>query len=253
MAYADILCFFDASENSAETLNAATKLATAHGALLTGVDASQGEVGAEAGARLCVRFHETLRIAGVAGAFVSADALDEASLVHSCVDLIVAPSPGGASRETLRHHLVERVLAESGAPVLMIPSGARPGSVGENVLVAWNGGREALRAVHDAMPVLKHAGGVTVFAFSSRPNTLRASARLLTDHLGRHGVKAELADWTNARGLKPVEALLAAAEDDSRDLIVAGAFGHSRLYEEVFGGVSVELLRQQSVPVLMSH
>src|SRR6185437_3522943 len=94
MAYADILCFFDASENSAETLNAATKLATAHGALLTGVDASQGEVGAEAGARLCVRFHETLRIAGVAGAFVSADALDEASLVHSCVDLIVAPSPG---------------------------------------------------------------------------------------------------------------------------------------------------------------
>jgi nucleotide-binding universal stress UspA family protein len=167
--------------------------------------------------------------------------------------LIVAPSPGGASRETLRHHLVERALAASGAPVLMIPSGGPAGSVGQNVIVAWNGGREALRAVHDAMPVLKRAVAVTIFAFSSRPSALQASARLLTNHLSRHGVKAEIADWTNARGLRPVEALLAAAEDGSMDLIVAGAFGHSRLYEEIFGGVSVELLRQQSMPILMSH
>jgi nucleotide-binding universal stress UspA family protein len=181
------------------------------------------------------------------------EGLDETSLVHSCVDLIVAPSPGGAFRGSIRHHLVERALGESGAPVLMVPSGARTKSVGENVIVAWNGGREALRAVHDAMPALKRASSVTVFAFSSRPSALQESARLLIEHLGRHGVQARIADWTNARGLSPVEALLAAAEDRSTDLIVAGAFGHSRLYEEIFGGVSVELLRQQSVPILMSH
>lgn len=253
MAYADILCFLEASENSAEILRAAAKLAAAHGALLTGVDAAQGEVGAEASARLRARFDEAIRGADGAGKFIAADALDEASLVHSCVDLIVAPSPGGKSRETIRHHLIERALAKSGAPVLMIPSGAGARRVGENVIVAWNGGREALRAVHDAMPILKRAGTVTVFAFSSRPSALQESAHLLIDHLARHGVKAQIADWTNATGLRPVEALLAAAEDRSMDLIVAGAFGRPRLYEEVFGGVSVELLRQQGVPILMSH
>lgn len=103
------------------------------------------------------------------------------------------------------------------------------------------------------MPLLERARDVTVFAFSSRPSSLQELAQLLTEHLGRHGVVARLADWTNAQDVSPVEALLACAEDRRSDLIVAGVFGHSRFFEEIFGGVSVELLRQQSAPMLMSH
>ncbi len=136
----------------------------------------------------------------------------------------------------------------------MLPAGTKIRSLGETVIVAWNGAREALRAVHDALPILKRARTVTVFAFSSRP-----------EHPARIGASPDGASWPawrrhesrrldqRQRPVAGVEALLACAEDRCADLIVAGAFGHSRLYEEIFGGVSVELLRQQSAPILMSH
>jgi len=120
-------------------------------------------------------------------------------------------------------------------------------------VIAWNGGREALRAVHDAMPFLQRAAKVVVFTFSARPSDLRASADLLAEHLGRHGVKASVSDWTNTGDLTAVDALFADLDSQDADLIVAGAFGHSRFYESVFGGVSLDLMRQQTLPVLMSH
>jgi len=253
MGYADILCLLDTSEESTDRLRIAATLAAAHGARLTGVDATAGEVSSAATAELGARFEEAANAYAVTANFIPSGLLDAALFIHSCTDLIVAPSPGGPSRAFTHHGLIERALTESGAPVLMTPAGLKIKSVGETAIVAWNGAREALRAVHDALPILKRAGAATVFAFSSRPGTLRESARHLIEHLRRHGVAANLADWTNAGGLSPVEALLACAEDRSADLIVAGAFGHSRLYEEIFGGVSIELLRQQSAPLLMSH
>jgi len=73
-------------------------------------------------------------------------------------------------------------------------------------------------------------------------------------YLAAHGVKAEhISDWTNTGDLTAVEALFASLDTQDADLIVAGAFGHSRLYEGLFGGVTMDLLHQQSLPVLMSH
>jgi len=119
---------------------------------------------------------------------------------------------------------------------------------------SYPGGREALRAVHDAMPLLERAKKVTLFAFSSRPSALRKSAEMLVDHLAAHGVKAEhVSDWTNTGDLTAVEALFASLDTQDADLIVAGAFGHSRIYEGLFGGVTLDLMHQQSLPVLMSH
>ncbi|HVP99714.1 MAG TPA: universal stress protein, partial [Roseiarcus sp.] len=164
-----------------------------------------------------------------------------------------APAPGGAAREFIRRGLLDRALTESGAPMLILPPGFEGGTVGENVIIAWNGGREALRAVHDAMPFLEQARKVSVFCFSSRPSDLRASAELLVDHLASHGVAAKISDWTNTGDLTAIEALFASLDTQDADLIVAGAFGHSRLYEGLFGGVSMDLIRQQSLPVLMSH
>jgi nucleotide-binding universal stress UspA family protein len=76
---------------------------------------------------------------------------------------------------------------------------------------------------------------------------------LLLDHLQRHGVVAQISDWTNTGDISALEALFASLDTQDADLIVAGAFGHSRLFESLFGGVSVDLMRQPTVPVLMSH
>jgi nucleotide-binding universal stress UspA family protein len=138
--------------------------------------------------------------------------------------------------------------------MLMLPAGmeAGPGGRQRRDRLEWR--REALRAVHDAMPMLERAKKVTLFAFSSRPSALRKSAEMLVDHLAAHGVKAEhISDWTNNGDLTALEALFANLDTQDADLIVAGAFGYSRLYEGLFGGVTLDLMHQQSLPVLMSH
>ena len=166
---------------------------------------------------------------------------------------MIAPAPSGAARDRVRRGALDRALVESGAPMLILPPEWTGGKVGDNVVIAWNGGREALRAVHDAMPFLTEARKVTVFCFSSRPSDLRDSATMLVHHLAAHGVVAHISDWTNTGDLTAIEALFASLDTQDADLIVAGAFGHSRLYEGLFGGVSMDLMRQQSLPVLMSH
>ena len=113
--------------------------------------------------------------------------------------------------------------------MLILPPDWKPGPIGDKIVIAWNGGREALRAVHDAMPLLERAKKVTLFAFSSRPSALRKSAQMLADHLAAHGVEAEhISDWTNTGDLTAVEALFASLDTQDADLIVAGAFGRSR-------------------------
>jgi nucleotide-binding universal stress UspA family protein len=103
------------------------------------------------------------------------------------------------------------------------------------------------------MPLLKRARKVTLFAFSSARSGLRASTDLLLEHLGRHDVTAHVSDWTNTGDISAVEALFADLDTQDADLIVAGAFGHSRVFEALFGGVTLELLRQPSLPLLLSH
>ena len=167
-----------------------------------------------------------------------------------CVDLIVAPGPSGegSGRKTF-----DPAVTESGVPVVIVPPDWTGTSVGQNVVIAWNGGREALRAVHDAMPILRKAAKVTIFAFSSKPSELSASAGSLSRHLALHGVEARISDWTDTADTNAIDALFASLDTQDADLIVAGAFGHSRLHETLFGGVSFDLIAQQLVPVMMSH
>jgi nucleotide-binding universal stress UspA family protein len=148
----------------------------------------------------------------------------------------------------------EHVPLISGKPCLIVPHADGPVGFGENILIAWNGSREALRAVHDALPLLKSASKVVIFSFSSRKDAgLRGSAEMLADHLSRHEVDSLISDWTNTGDMSAVEALFASLDTQDSDLLVAGAFGHSRTFEALFGGVSLELLRQPTLPILMSH
>ena len=255
MAYRDILVYLDPTAESVGRLRFSAGFAKAHGARLIGVDISTPEAlaGCENPDATREAFDAAAREAGLRFVFAAAEKPSEGDAFIHCVDLIVAPAPGGVSRDLVRRGTLDRALFESGAPMLILPPEWTGGAVGENVVIAWNGGREALRAVHDALPILEKARKVTAFSFSSRPSDLRASATMLVRHLEAHGVSAHVSDWTNTGDMTAIEALFASLDTQDADLIVAGAFGHSKLYEGVFGGVTMDLMHQQSLPVLMSH
>ena len=259
MAYRDILIYLDASAGAEDRLRCATGLAQTHLARLIGVDASSDQAflgdSADRAIEIGERFSEAVRAAGIVGHLAgSEDPKDSYFPEYAhCVDLVVAPRPEGEAKKLVRSFLPDQLLLHAGVPVLILPQEWKFGAVGQNIVIAWNASREATRAVHDAMPLLRKAGKVTIFSFSAARSGLKASADQLAEHLLRHEVTAQISDWTNTGDLSAIEALFADLDTQDADLIVAGAFGHSRAFEALFGGVTHDLLQQPSLPVLMSH
>ena len=258
MSYKDILVYLDASKDATDRLRLAVELAKACGARLIGVDASDESalMGAWGDRVLHIRpaFEAAVKAAGVASHYIGADAEPAlgGDFAH-CVDLIIASRPEGDARKLVRMEVPDRVLIEAGGPVLILPQDWIYGPLGRHIVIAWNASREAARSVHDAMPLLEKANKVTIFSFSSHTHALKASAERLADHLLHHGVAAHISDWTDTGDISALEALFASLDTQDADLIVAGAFGHSRLFETLFGGVSHDLLRQPTAPIFMSH
>jgi len=146
-------------------------------------------------------------------------------------------------------------LIGNGGPVLMTPYTGKDVKIAENVLVAWNCTREAARAVKDALPLLTRARKVTVMTIGPRPadgESPDASAADVARFLSRHGIHAETVFDANV-AIDAGEWLLSRASDLGAQLIVMGAYGHTRLRELILGGVTRTLLKEMTVPVLMSH
>jgi nucleotide-binding universal stress UspA family protein len=259
MGYKDILVYLDATPASQVRLDIAMQIAVVDGAYVTGVDATTDEAflsdWREAATQIESGFEEALRANLVAGEFHIASPRGKLALEESIVpaDLVIAPSPTPELRKFIHADLPDVEIKRAGAPVLVAPTDWPAGSWGKNVVIAWNGDREARRAVRDALPILKRAEKVTIFVFSRETSGLRSAADRLVAHLGRHGVTAGVSDWTNTGDVTAIEALFASLDTQTADLLVAGAFGHSRLFESLFGSVSLDLLRQPVLPVLMSH
>ncbi len=152
--------------------------------------------------------------------------------------------------------LAADVVMTCGRPVLVVPNAGRFEHVGRQVLVCWNAGREATRAVNDALPLLRKADKVTVLAVNPGSSASGDHGEIpcadIAQHLARHGVEAEAASAV-ARGIEIADLILARASDLGADLVVSGAYGHSRTREWVFGGVTADLMRNITVPGLMSH
>jgi nucleotide-binding universal stress UspA family protein len=147
---------------------------------------------------------------------------------------------------------LEDVVLSSGHPTLVVPYAGRFETLGErHILVAWNGSREAVRAVHDALPFLREARSVTVVA-ADLDEDGRKSLDLMAEHLARHEISTDL-EPTTAADISVGDLLLSRTADLGSDLIVMGAYGHSRAREWILGGVTQHLLEQMTVPVLMSH
>jgi nucleotide-binding universal stress UspA family protein len=140
----------------------------------------------------------------------------------------------------------------AGRPVLMVPYAGRFPDTGKRVLIAWNAGREAARAVTDAMPLLSKAQSVEVVAFGEGGDHGEVPGADLALFLARHGVKATAARQ-HAPGVDIGNQILSRAADVNADLIVMGAYGHSRLRELALGGATRSVLDAMTVPVLMAH
>ncbi|HKT94307.1 MAG TPA: universal stress protein [Paraburkholderia sp.] len=156
----------------------------------------------------------------------------------------------------IAEHFPETVLLGAGGPVLLMPYTGSFESVGERVLVGWNGSREASRAVHDAMPFIARAGHVTIVAASTTftPAESQASCTDLAAMLARHGATTvDITRFDSAATESTGDALLSYAADGGYDLLVMGAYGHARLQELVLGGATRSILATMTLPVLMSH
>ncbi len=172
------------------------------------------------------------------------------------VDLVVANQADSDWEYSLLLDFPERLALESGRPTLIVPNAGRFPRVGQRAMVAWNGKREATRAVFDAMPLLQNAEAVRVLWVNpgeKAANTMgRTPGEDLAATLARQGVKCELSSSVTA-GLEVGDDLLSRLADFGADLLVMGCYGHSRLREFVMGGATREILRHMTVPVLMSH
>ncbi len=171
-----------------------------------------------------------------------------------CADLLVMSQPDPSLpnyRQTLAD--LEQLLLASARPVLLIPYTHLDPVRVRRVLVTWDGNRESVRAMTDALPLLRNAETVTLMHWRSEADDTHPQARLasLRQWLAFQGVEAEVRDEVTA--LAVGDALLNAASDLGADLIVMGAYGHARWAERLFGGVSRTLLQSMTVPVLMSH
>lgn len=173
-----------------------------------------------------------------------------------CADLVVAGQPETGLRLDYRPGDVgEDVMMEAGRPVLLVPETCSRTTLGERVLLAWNGSREASRAAFDALPMLAGAREVRILTINpakrldEKPDD---SGRELATALGRHGVNA-IAAWSLAHSHGIAEELASRIGDPGADLLVMGGYGHSRFREFLFGGVTAGMLSRMRIPVLMSH
>jgi nucleotide-binding universal stress UspA family protein len=285
MAMKDILVHLDGTPRAGVRLDAAATLAAAHGAHLTGVYVIElasptlfyGDPGGFADVRLIEemlqnmraaataesrpveeRFRERLRRDGIAGEWRRAEgrAAETVALHARYADLaIVGQHDPKDAALTSAGQIPTVALLSSGRPVLVLPYAGTFATLGERVLVAWKSSREAARALNDALPLLRRAQAVTVLAVNPESGVAGDGDTPAADialHLARHGVTAEAAH-TSATEVSDGDALLNYASDMDADLIVAGGYGHSRMRELAFGGVTRTLLTTMTVPVFLSH
>lgn len=275
MPLKDILVHVDSGSHCAARLDAAMALAAAHDAHLTGlyvrseppvppfvrsqlgpqVAALQSQFANEARAQAEALFENRLRPAGLAYEWraVAGDLYEMVALSARYADITVLgqPDPDSDEDRPVPDHLV----LDAGRPVLVIPTGGHVTGVFGRVLVAWNGSREATRAVNDALPILQRATRVMVLAINPGGGIDghgEVPGADLSLHLARHGVTAE-AHQVRADDMNVGEMLLSRCANEAADLLVMGAYGRSRVRELVLGGATRHVLECATLPVLMSH
>jgi nucleotide-binding universal stress UspA family protein len=280
MSFKDILVHVDDGKGAIGRIELAIGLAQAHEAHLTGLciiveqrlSASilgmvppdiladqrrilvrRAEDSKEQYKELCRRAGSTAdcRVADVLDLEVSDELVRQAR--HADVVLLGQPDPSTVAM--IDRAMPSDVIMGCGRPVIVVPYVHAGQPIGTRVLVAWDGGREAARAVNDALPILERAKAVKALLINpsdAGKGHRREPGADIALHLARHRVKVTAAR-TVARDIGVGDAILAEISDDGIDLLVMGAYGHSRAREFMLGGVTRQMLTTMPVPVLMSH
>ncbi len=188
--------------------------------------------------------------AGVTAAWLEETGREDELIVNygRLADLIVEarPTPGDFGTEVA----VEAAIFDTGRPVLLVAPEPRP-VIGENVAIFWNGSAQAARAVAGALPLLSRAKAVNVLWVGEAGGPER-TRKGLPNYLSWHGIEAAVSDFKpDSRAVG--QALLEEAERVGADLLVMGAYTHSRLRRMVLGGVTKHVLGNATLPVLMAH
>lgn len=169
-------------------------------------------------------------------------------------DLVVMPLPYGKGKGSDMEVAVEAALFGGRAPVLVMPDDAKPVSDFKTVIVAWNEGVEAMAAVRKSLPILRAADLVRIVTVG--PATHRTDQTdpggMLSQMLARHGVTCEV-DVLGKTLPRTSDVLNRHVTDTGADMLVMGAYGHSRLREAILGGTTRNMLENATVPVLMAH
>ncbi len=163
-------------------------------------------------------------------------------------DLVVT---GVHSRDENDEHMSanpDMIALQSGRPVLVVPDGYYAEGLAEHALVAWDGKRSSARALGDAMSNLEEKAKVTILTVGSKqvPGT-----ETLLLNLERHGIDANL--LLKPRKKSVANTILSAAQEVSAQLLVMGAFEHSKFSHDLFGGVTTDVIEKTDVPVFLSH
>jgi len=282
MPLKDILVHLDATPQSASRLDIAVGLARRHGAHLTALHvvdlaiplfatADPGGGAAMAhimnqirnetlanAAAIEAGFRDRMQREGIPGEWRQVEGLSAETVAQHArySDLVIIGQDDPDAAQPGATGLAGDVLFAAGRPVLVVPYAGHFEDIGRRVLVGWNASREAARAVNDALPLIVAAETVHVLAANPRRgpdghgDVPGADIAL---HLARHGVKVTAEHRVAPEIPDAADLLLNEAADMSADLLVVGAYGHSRLREFILGGVTRTLMQQMTVPVLMSH
>ena len=148
--------------------------------------------------------------------------------------------------------IAHSVVLQCGRPVLVVPANAQPTKF-EKIAVAWDGSREAVRAVHDALPLLRLSQSVQIVMMVSQSELDRGvDERSLPAHLANHGIKVG-ANILHVRTAEEHASLRQRIEHGHYDLLVMGGYSHPRWLEFIFGGATQSILLSSKIPVLVSH
>lgn len=172
-----------------------------------------------------------------------------------CCDLLILGQPNPAENESLDNDIADQVVFAAGRPCLIIPYAGTTTDLGKSPLIAWDGSREAARAVHDALPLIKLAGKVTILVvepekigvdFGDLPGVM------ISEHLARHDINVKV-EVSRGSLQSTGETILSHIDAYGHDLLIMGAYGHSRWREIVLGGATRSIMQNMKVPVFLSH
>lgn len=190
---------------------------------------------------------------GATAAWADLDANISYDLANrACVSDMALLAKSGEGVHRNEFETIEEIIFQSGRAVMLVDSGNPVERFPETVMIAWNGGREAARALTSALPILQQSKLVIVGSAGDVPAAL-ASPEHVASYLRLHGVHATHINIELSKSVDPEEEFLMQAKINNADLIVMGAYSHNRWREVILGGFTRHMLRHSSIPLLMAH